>query len=80
MPSEWNVPPAANEAKFILPLARKYGVRAARDLISVSQREQEELLQWAAADPLLIERIVAVIRWRERVLCQFDRLVGNGEN
>jgi hypothetical protein len=71
-------PSPRSEAKNCLKIAqRNGGVAGMREVIAVSDRERRELLQWIEQEPALADKVFAAIAYRERVLAEFNALVGN---
>jgi hypothetical protein len=48
-----------------------------REIIAITDRERRELLEWVKQEPALADKVFAAIAYRERVLAEFNALVGN---
>jgi hypothetical protein len=78
-PDVWRTGSAKQEAIALHALLGRNGddVESLRALIGVSDKERDELSQWAANCPALHGRIEAMVYYREKVLEEFNRLVEN---
>jgi len=74
----WCWPTAKSEAKSCAIAAqRNGGVDTMREIIAITDRERRELLEWVKQEPALADKVFAAIAYRERVLAEFNALVGN---
>lgn len=80
MENSWgSLPSAVAEARSMVGLVQFLGADAVRSLISITDKEKTELREWARQEPLLRERIEDCIRFRERVLVLFEKLLDRQE-
>jgi hypothetical protein len=70
-----NLPSAVAEARSMVGLAQLVGVDSVRNLILITDKQKAELHAWAREEPLVADRIGAVIQFREKVLVLFDKLL-----
>ncbi len=53
------------------------GADAVQRLIRITDGQKAALRAWALEEPMLAARITESVRYRERVLAEFNALVGN---
>lgn len=74
---EFSLPPVKQEAAALVAMIGKDGhsAESLRVLIRISERQRAWLFQRTADDPLGRKLVARVIRWREQVLGEFERLL-----
>lgn len=70
-----SLPSPTGEARSMVGLAQLVGVAAVRDLIFITKKQKAELEQWAREEPLLADKILAAILFRQKVLFLFNKLM-----